>query len=127
MNILSYIAHSFDYTIHIIHHHHINFNYGIFGWSDKLLGTFKSNSEEKKKPVKKPKEDGTEYSEQKSTNEMILSDPKSIAPGLVELLNDDDEEEIQQPPANNGYPNLQKPFPQKKEAAFNIEFEKEWC
>ena len=81
-------------------------------------------AEEKKKPVKKPKEEEPEiYAEQKSTDEIILSDPKSIAPGLVELLNDDDEEEIQQPPANNGYPNLQKPFQQKKEAAFNIEFD----
>jgi transcription termination factor Rho len=81
-------------------------------------------AEEKKKPVKKSKEEEPEiYGEEKSDDEIRLSDPKSIAPGLVELLNDDDEEEIQQPPANNGYPNLQKPFQQKKEAAFNIEFD----
>jgi transcription termination factor Rho len=79
-------------------------------------------AEEKKKPAKKPKDEELEYPEQRSTGEVILSDPKSIAPGLVELLNDDDDEEIQQPPAN-GYPNLQKPFQQKKEAAFNIEFD----
>ncbi|MEP6951670.1 MAG: transcription termination factor Rho [Ginsengibacter sp.] len=81
-------------------------------------------AEEKKKPIKKPKEEDSEiYGDVKSIGEIKLSDPKSIAPGLVELLNDDDEEEIQQPPANNGYPNLQKPFQQKKEAAFNIEFD----
>jgi transcription termination factor Rho len=82
-------------------------------------------TEEKKKPVKRIKEEeGTEiYAEKKSADEIKLSDPKSIAPGLVELLNDDDEEEIQQTPANNGYQNLQKPFQQKKEAAFNIEFD----
>jgi len=80
-------------------------------------------AEEKKKPVKKPKEEGSEYTEhKKSPEEIMLSDPKSIAPGLVELLNDDDEEDIQMPPANNGYASLQKPF-QKKEAAFNIEFD----
>jgi len=81
-------------------------------------------AEEKKRPVKKPKDGEPEmYADHKSKDEIILSDPKSIAPGLVELLNDDDEEEIQEPPTNNGYPNLQKPFPQKKEAAFNIEFD----
>src|SRR5437868_1795032 len=80
-------------------------------------------SEEKKKPVKKPREEEAEiYSEDKSDDEVKLADPKSIAPGLVELLNDDDEEEILQPPVNNGYPTIQKPF-QKKEAAFNIEFD----
>jgi transcription termination factor Rho len=82
-------------------------------------------ADEKKKPVKKSKDEEPEiYAEKKSPGEIILSDPKSIAPGLVELLNDDDdEEEIQQAPANNGYSSLQKPFPQKKEAAFNIEFD----
>ena len=81
-------------------------------------------TEEKKKPAKRPREEESErYSEEKSNDEMKLGDPKSIAPGLVELLNDDDEEEIQLPPANNGYPNVQKPFQQKKEPAFNIEFD----
>ena len=81
-------------------------------------------TEEKKKPAKRPREEESEiYSEEKSNDEINLGDPKSIAPGLVELLNDDDEEEIQLPPANNGYPNVQKPFQQKKESAFNIEFD----
>ena len=80
-------------------------------------------TDEKKKPAKKPKEDNPDYGEQKSMGEVQLSDPKSIAPGLVELLNDDDEEDIQQPPVSNGYPTLQKPFQQKKETAFNIEFD----
>jgi transcription termination factor Rho len=80
-------------------------------------------TEEKKKPAKKPKDEATEmYDDRVSENDIKLSDPKSIAPALVELLNDDDDEEIQEPPANNGYPNLQKPF-QKKEAVFNIEFD----
>jgi len=81
-------------------------------------------TEEKKKPAKRPREEESEiYSEEKSNDEIKLGDPKSIAPGLVELLNDDDEEEIQLPPAGNGYPNVQKPFQQKKESAFNIEFD----
>jgi transcription termination factor Rho len=52
-----------------------------------------------------------------------LSDPKSIAPSLVELLNDENEEEIPEPPLNNGYQNQQKTFQHKKESAFNIEFD----
>ncbi|MEP6927387.1 MAG: transcription termination factor Rho [Ginsengibacter sp.] len=81
-------------------------------------------SEEKRKPLKKLKEEEPELNaEQKSIDEVKLSDPKSIAPGLVELLNDDDDDEIQQPPANNGYQNQQKSFQQKKETAFNIEFD----
>jgi transcription termination factor Rho len=82
--------------------------------------------EEKKKPVKKHKDDELE-----TTNETVhtskvkeeLSDPKSIAPGLVELLNDENDEELQEPPLNNGFPNQQKSYQHKKEPAFNIEFD----
>ncbi len=83
--------------------------------------------EEKKKNVRKHKEDEEETLLDNPPKEKIieeLSDPKSIAPGLVELLNDDEmEEEIQEPPSNNGYQNQQKNYPHKKEAAFNIEFD----
>ena len=79
--------------------------------------------EEKKKPVKKPKEEDIEVKEKKSLQENMSSDPKSIAPGLVELLNDDDDEEVAEPTTNNnGYQTQQKPY-QKKEPAFNIEFD----
>ncbi len=81
-------------------------------------------TEEKRKPLKKPKEDETEVNDdQKVLGEMELSDPKSIAPALVELLNDDEEEEIPEPPSTNEYQTLQKPYQHKKEAAFNIEFD----
>ncbi|MGH2563758.1 MAG: Rho termination factor N-terminal domain-containing protein, partial [Ginsengibacter sp.] len=82
--------------------------------------------EEKKKHVKKHKEDDPEnVGEGKQREKVIeeLSDPKSIAPSLVELLNDEDEEEVLEPPANNGYQSQQKTFQQKKEPAFNIEFD----
>ena len=81
--------------------------------------------DDKKKPSKKQKEEGEETGDddKKSADENILSDPKSIAPGLVDLLNDD-EEEIVEPVVNNGYQNnQQKQYPQKKEQAFNIEFD----
>ena len=82
--------------------------------------------EEKKKPIKKHKEDESEIEnegEQKIKIKEELSDPKLIAPGLVELLNDENDEEIQEPPLNNGFPNQQKSYQHKKEPAFNIEFD----
>ena len=80
--------------------------------------------EEKKKPVKKHKDDEPEIAgEHKHKENPTLSDPKSIAPGLVDLLNDEDDDEIQEPPSNNGYPIQQKSFPHKKESVFNIEFD----
>ena len=81
-------------------------------------------TEEKKKPLKKHKEEGEEDDDdQKPKAEIELSDPKSIAPALVELLNDDDEEQVSEPPANNDFQTQQKPYQHKKEAAFNIEFD----
>ncbi len=83
-------------------------------------------ADEKKKPVKKHKDEESEtVNEPRPAKKIIeeLSDPKSIAPGLVELLNDENEEEIMEPPLNNGFQNQQKGFPHKKEPAFNIEFD----
>ncbi len=80
--------------------------------------------EEKKKPAKKHKDDEPEIaSEHKHKEIPKLSDPKSIAPALVDLLNDEDDEDIHEPPSNNGYPAQQKSFPHKKESVFNIEFD----
>ncbi len=81
-------------------------------------------TEEKKRPLKKHKEEeDEEIDNQKPKAEIELSDPKSIAPSLVELLNDDDEEQVSEPPVNNDFQTQQKPYPHKKEAAFNIEFD----
>ena len=88
--------------------------------------TKSKKADDKKKTTKKQKEEEDEMEEddKKSKDENILSDPKSIAPGLVDLLNDDEEEEISEPVINNGYQNnQQKQYPQKKEPAFNIEFD----
>ena len=81
--------------------------------------------EEKKKPFKKQKEDEEVdlITEPESVDDIMLSDPKSIAPGLVELLNDENEEEIMEPPISNGYQSQQKSHQQKKEGVFNIEFD----
>ncbi len=77
--------------------------------------------DDKKKPAKKQKEEDLENDEKQLMGEN-MADPKSIAPGLVELLNDEDEEEVVEPITNN-YQNQQKTYQQKKEPAFNIEFD----
>jgi len=82
--------------------------------------------DEKKKLIKKHKDDEPEITNEAEHTKKVkeeLSDPKSIAPGLVELLNDENDEEIQEPPLNNGFPNQQKSYQHKKEPAFNIEFD----
>lgn len=88
--------------------------------------------EEKKKPVKKAKEevatkpefDFDDYIDD-DDNVEHLADPKTIAPALIELLkNEDEEEEEQMPPMppTNGHQHHPKSF-QKKEPTFNIEFD----
>jgi transcription termination factor Rho len=97
--------------------------------------------DEKKKPVKKQKEevvvnadseDFEDYLDDDDDNVERLADPRSIAPALVELLKndddeiieDDEEEEEESPSLNNGrQQHHQKPFNQKKEPTFNIEFD----
>ena len=82
--------------------------------------------DEKKKLIKKHKDDEPEITNEVEHTKKVkeeLSDPKSIAPGLVDLLNDENDEEIQEPPLNNGFPNQQKSYQHKKEPAFNIEFD----
>jgi transcription termination factor Rho len=92
---------------------------------------------DKKKTVIKPKEKITDsdiniddYEDENDGHEH-LADPKTIAPALLELLKDEDgdieeeeiEEELPQSPASNGHQHHQKSSPQKKESAFNIEFD----
>ncbi len=91
--------------------------------------------EEKKKVIKKPKEevidDRENYSggiddDDDDSNVEKLADPKTIAPALIELLKNEDEDEIEHIPAinnNNGHQHHPKTVQQKKEPAFNIEFD----
>ena len=87
---------------------------------------------EKKRPIKKPKEesvnvgssDDTNENNEEAENEEVKTentpDIRSIAPSLVSLLNDD----IPQGPetgSNGGMQN--KPYQQKREPTFNIEFD----
>jgi transcription termination factor Rho len=94
----------------------------------------KKTEEKKKAPSKKQKEEVVEKPEldfemgeddDDDDNERVehLADPKTIAPALIELLKSEDEEEemIFDAPAN-GHQHHPKNF-QKKEPAFNIEFD----
>ena len=99
-------------------------------------------SDEKKKPAKKHKEevvvnpDSENYEDYLDDDDNVerLADPKSIAPALVELLKNDDEdlieeeeeeeeEEIPSSSQNGHHQHHPKSFNQKKEPAFNIEFD----
>jgi transcription termination factor Rho len=87
---------------------------------------------EKKKAVHKPKEKSEDseinigdYEDIEDGHEH-LADPKTIAPSLLELIKDEDleqEEEMTLTPATNGHQQHQKSLLQKKEPAFNIEFD----
>ncbi|MEO6135984.1 MAG: transcription termination factor Rho [Ginsengibacter sp.] len=93
--------------------------------------------DDRKKIVKKVKEEETPKPEANVKNKEAkvekvhhvehLADPKTIAPALLELLKDEDEEEeemeIPQASAGNGHQQHSRPFPQKKEPVFNIEFD----
>ncbi|MEO8822793.1 MAG: transcription termination factor Rho [Ginsengibacter sp.] len=88
--------------------------------------------EEKKKPAsKKQKEEVVEKpeldfetGEDDDEDDKVehLADPKTIAPALIELLKNEDEEEMAFEAPSNGHQQHQKNF-QKKEQAFNIEFD----
>ena len=92
-------------------------------------------AEEKKKAVKKPKEEEEKieipddpdlFTDDDGNPVEQLADPKTIAPALLELLKNEDEEEeeqLPQVPSNNGHQHQARPFPQKKEPVFNIEFD----
>ncbi|MEO5782713.1 MAG: Rho termination factor N-terminal domain-containing protein, partial [Ginsengibacter sp.] len=75
---------------------------------------------EKKKPFKKEKEE--ESNDDQPTGEQENDNsPMSIAPALVSLLNDDIPQSGEN--QNGGSPVQQRTFPQRREPAFNIEFD----
>lgn len=93
---------------------------------------------EKKKSAKKTKDDapkaevpnkfGITFEQDDEDGHMIehLADPKIIAPSLIELLKNEDEEieeDEEEIAAISSNGHQQKNFPQKKEPAFNIEFD----
>ncbi len=80
-------------------------------------------SDDKKKSVKKNKEESTEKESKHTPEENIGIDPKSIAPALVELLNDELDDDVADIATSTNYPSQQKSYQAKKEPAFNIEFD----
>ncbi|MEP6615331.1 MAG: transcription termination factor Rho [Ginsengibacter sp.] len=77
---------------------------------------------ERKKPLKKSKE-GDEDDRPNEKPDMSQQDIRSIAPALIDLLNDDDVPQSAETPMNGGSGTQQKNFPQRRETAFNIEFD----
>jgi len=79
---------------------------------------------EKKKGIKKEKEEEPDDDQptEDQDNEDLQNSPMSIAPALVSLLNDDAPQsgELQ---SNGGTSLQQRGFPQRREPAFNIEFD----
>ncbi|MGI8581038.1 MAG: transcription termination factor Rho [Chitinophagaceae bacterium] len=79
---------------------------------------------EKKKSIKKEKEEEPDDDQptEDQDNEDLQNSPMSIAPALVSLLNDDAPQsgELQ---GNGGTSLQQRGFPQRREPAFNIEFD----
>lgn len=80
----------------------------------------------KTKPVKKEKEEeqneGDQLVEEQDGSEDSQNSPMSIAPALVSLLNDD-VPQSGETQSNGGAPVQQRNFPQRREPAFNIEFD----
>ena len=80
---------------------------------------------DRKKPIKKIKEEETEEEDRRPHQrpDMSQQDIRSIAPALIDLLNDDDTPQAAEMPINGGAAVQQKSFPQRRDAAFNIEFD----
>jgi transcription termination factor Rho len=80
----------------------------------------------KARPTKKEKEEETdtedELAEQQDGSEDSADSPMSIAPALVSLLNDDIPQSGETQ-SNGGGATQQRNFPQRREPAFNIEFD----
>jgi transcription termination factor Rho len=80
---------------------------------------------DKKKPFKKEKEEETNEDDQPTGDQDNNNDsqsPMSIAPALVSLLNDDIPQSGESQ-SNGGTSVQQRSFPQRREPAFNIEFD----
>jgi transcription termination factor Rho len=89
---------------------------------DKKKTTAKKQKEE---VVEKPELDFDQYNDDEDEDDHVerLADPKTIAPALIELLkNEDEEEELMEEPLNEPQQRHNRSF-QKKEPAFNIEFD----
>ena len=78
---------------------------------------------DKKKPLKKSKDEEEENGNHEKPD-MSQQDLRSIAPGLIDLLNDDDDgPQAAEMPMNGGGAVQQKNYPQRRDTAFNIEFD----
>jgi len=77
---------------------------------------------DRKKPLRKNKEDEEDHKPREKPD-MSQQDIRSIAPALIDLLNDDDGPQAAEMPMNGGTSTQQKSYPQRRDTAFNIEFD----
>lgn len=77
---------------------------------------------DRKKPLRKNKEDEEDHKPREKPD-MSQQDIRSIAPALIDLLNDDDTPQAAEMPMNGGTATQQKSYPQRRDTAFNIEFD----
>jgi transcription termination factor Rho len=88
--------------------------------ADKKKNIKKEKEEHKEEKIEEEKQE-EELTEEQHDNGNSQNSPMSIAPALVSLLNDDIPQSGET--QNNGGAVQQRNFPQRKEPAFNIEFD----
>jgi transcription termination factor Rho len=76
----------------------------------------------KKEKEEEPNDDDDQRIKEQDSNEDSQNSPMSIAPALVSLLNDD-APQSGETQSNGGTPLQQRNYPQRREPAFNIEFD----
>lgn len=76
----------------------------------------------KKEKEEEPNDDDDQRIKEQDSNEDSQNSPMSIAPALVSLLNDD-AQQSGETQSNGGTPLQQRNYPQRREPAFNIEFD----
>lgn len=76
----------------------------------------------KKEKEEEPNDDDDQRIKEQDSNEDLQNSPMSIAPALVSLLNDD-APQSGETQSNGGTPLQQRNYPQRREPAFNIEFD----
>jgi transcription termination factor Rho len=76
----------------------------------------------KKEKEEEPNDDDDQRIKEQDSNEDSQNSPMSIAPALVGLLNDD-APQSGETQSNGGTPLQQRNYPQRREPAFNIEFD----
>ncbi len=90
--------------------------------SDVSVIDKKKIHKKEKEEEEEPNDDDDQRIKEQDSNEDSQNSPMSIAPALVSLLNDD-AQQSGETQSNGGTPLQQRNYPQRREPAFNIEFD----